>query len=423
MGRSTNHTGLRRAQRRFALLLSVGLLALANGCASLNSAREQFYKGEYAKADEELTKAKDKSHDQVLVLMERGTVRQAAGNYDGSANDYIRAAERAKELATYSVSEGAASLVVNDNVQEFRGTPFERTMLHNFTALDHLAVGNWEHAAVESRKIIDSLTTEEKGDFPEDAFSRYVAGFGLEMISDRSNAELQYRLANDLAPLALIDEANGRLQPAPDTAQTNNTAVAFSKGAAAPNPWPKDQWPNELVCFVLLGRSPTGREVWGEYWSPGIGLYAEIYHNGQLLGRSYDLTDTASLAFATMEKLALIKAAKTASRVAIKEGIAQGLDSSAGDGWGDLARIILIGLLEQPDVRRWETLPRWCQVARVPCPADLSAFEVVVKNEYGATVQTYQVDYPIQKNGRTYVAIFRNLPVPPLPRLFQADGP
>jgi len=394
------------------ILSAIGLL-MVTGCAtSLTTARDSFYKGNYTLAEAELSKAKEKDKDQVLILMERGTVRQAAGQYEASSQDFITAAERAKQLATYSVSEGTASMVINDNVQEFRGTPFERTMLHDFTALDHLAMGHWDNAAVESRKIIESLTEEEKGNFPEDAFSRYVAGFGLEMIADYSNAELQYRLANELVPNIFIDPHNGRIETAPENTDTNSTTTAFSEDTTAPNLWPTNQWPTELVCFVLIGRSPTGQEVWNGYFPSLSPMHADIYHDGQYLGRSYDLTDTASLALETMEKLALLKAAKTASRLLVKEGIAQGLDSSCGDGWGDLARIILIGLLENPDTRRWETLPRWCQVARVPCPPDLTSFELIIKNEYGTPIKTMQIDSPIQKNGKTYVAICRDLPSP-----------
>ena len=43
---------------------------------------------------------------------------------------------------------------------------------------------------------------------------------------------------------------------------------------------------------------------------------------------------TAVLASATADRMAALKAAKTATRVVVKESIAQGLDEAAGDGWG-----------------------------------------------------------------------------------------
>ena len=82
----------------------------------------------------------------------------------------------------------------------------ERTLLHAFTAKNHLAQANFENAAVEARRIIESLTPEKKGDYPDDAYSRYMAGFCLEMMDDRSNAELEYRKA---------DSVSTRLWPGP----------------------------------------------------------------------------------------------------------------------------------------------------------------------------------------------------------------
>jgi hypothetical protein len=395
------------------ILAGVLVMACSTGCSTpMAAARTDFYRGQYNRALDALDEAHVENKDSVLFLMERGTIRQAAGNYQRSSTDFIAAADRLQELETYSVSKGAASLIVNDNVQSFIGTPFERTMLHDFTALNHLAVGNWENAAVESRRIIHSLSDEAKGDYPDDAFSRYVAGFGLEMIDDPSNAALQYRLAQSLAPGLIINENTGRIHYAPASQRSNEYASAIHS-APEPDLWPDADTATELVCFILLGRSPTGREVWHSNWQPGPPLHAEIRHKGQRLGRSYNLTDTAELAFETMEKQAMVKAAKTATRMALKEGLAQAVDSEYGDGWGDLVRIIFIGLLEQPDVRRWETLPRWLQVARVPCPEDLQSFEVIVQNQYGTPLRTIHVDYPVHRHRNTIVSLCRDLPVQP----------
>ena len=47
----------------------------------------------------------------------------------------------------------------------------------------------WDDAAVEGRNIIQHLS-DRKG-FPDDPFSRYIAGLSLELIGDHSNAALQ----------------------------------------------------------------------------------------------------------------------------------------------------------------------------------------------------------------------------------------
>ena len=106
---------------------------LLSGCATapLEAARDHFRRGRLAEAETALLTdtAVQAEKDRVLVLMERGTVRQAAGRYGESSRDWIAAAAEAEKLETYSVSKGAASLVVNDSVQAFRGAPYERTLL------------------------------------------------------------------------------------------------------------------------------------------------------------------------------------------------------------------------------------------------------------------------------------------------------
>ncbi len=381
----------------FAILAAI----LVSGCAtpSLDAARHQFYQGQFAQAAQRLDKAKAPETDRVLVLMERGMIRQAQGDFEGSSKDFIAAADLLERLEIYSVSKGAASLVVNDMTQDFRGTPYERTLLHVFTAINHISLGRWDDAAVEARRIIKSLDPSKRGDFPEDAFSRYMAGFCLEMIGDDSNAALQYRLANKLLSGIVINPATGHILT---NIPTNALDDAYSVPGDAP-------WDRELICFVFLGRSPTGRDVWNANWSPGFPMYAEIVHEGKTLGRSYNLSDTAELAFTTAQMEAVRNAAKTVGRVVLKEAIAGAVASSTdSDALGELVRLILIGLLEQPDLRRWETLPRWLQVARVPAPKELEAFDVVIKNAAGRSVGTQHVTRVIQNGRRIFVAVSRD---------------
>ena len=396
------NTGLCRAAG--ALALSVVLLS---GCstASLESARYNFYAGRLQEADNKLESGKVPEKNKVLFLMERGTIRQALGQYEESSRDYIDASDQLDIFETYSVSKGAASWVVNDTVQDFKGTPFERTLLHAFTAKNHLARADWDNAAVEARRIIRTLIPEGRRDYPDDPYSRYMAGFCLEMIDDDSNASLQYRKASELLPDLVISEATGHLFPAPTNAPVGTTA----RDKAPPSG--DKVWGHELVCFVGIGRSPRETDTWDEQWKAGSPMYAEIYHNDKLLGRSYNLADTVEMAFTTEQIEAVRKAVKTVGRVVLKEVIAESVEHSTNEDVGDLVRFVLIGLLEQPDVRRWETLPRWLQVARVPCPPGIQEYDVVFKNAYGGVMSRKHVTGPIARRRNTYVSFCRDLPV------------
>ena len=388
--------------RPVALVVFAALIQCGCATPALDSARHNFYAGKYDKANETLDEAGVPAKDKVLFLMERGTVRLASGKYETSARDYIDASDELEKLETYSVSKGAASWVANDTVEDFRGTPYERTLLHAFTAKDHLATANWDDAAVEARRIIKSLDSKVRGDYPEDAYSRYMAGFCLEMIDDDSNAALQYRRASALLSGTRVDENTGHLLPVP--ASTN-----AADASAQPETSSEKPWPHELVCFVLLGRSARATDVWRENWQPGQPMYAEIVHQGKVLGRSYNLADTVELAFTTDQIEAVRKMIKTVGRVMVKEAIADSIERNNNELLGELVRFVLIGLMERPDLRRWETLPRWLQVARLPCPPDLGSFDVVLKTFNGVTVRTIHVDKPITRRRNTFVSFCRDI--------------
>jgi hypothetical protein len=334
--------------------------------------------------------------DGVLFLMERGMMRQCAGDYEGSIEDFVRAAQLIEDLETYSVSKGGASMVINDSVQSYRGRPYERALLHAFAAQSHMALGHWNDSAVEARRILESLNPERRGKHPDVAYSRYVAGFCLALTDDPSNAEIQYRLASELVPGVELETRSGRFLAADPAA-----------------PKPGEPWSNELVCFVAMGRAqPDWAYNAGPEGFEQPSAYAEFFHQGRYLGRSYTLNDTAALAAAAERADAARRATKTGARIALKEGIARAVEHNTdGNGWGDLTRLILIGLLEQPDTRSWGTLPRWLQVARVPCPPDLKEYDVVFKNAAGHTTMSASVTGPIQKHRNMYVSMCRDLRV------------
>lgn len=374
--------------------LAVFLGFVLAGCVTdkVDTARDAFYRGRFSVAEQNLADLPEDGKDSVMYLMERGMVRQARRNYRDSTLDWRKAADRINYLFTRSASKTAASFVVNDKTMDFRGAPFERTMVHAFLAKNSLVQGRWEDAGVAARNIIKDV--EDLGGFPDSAYCRYIAGLALELMYDPSNASLQYRYAsNILTNMGLmVNDKNGRIFPA---------------GASARETDRRSSDRAELVCFVLIGRSPTGASsVNGAFVPPGV-PYAEIMANGRTLGRSYSLSCCAQLIQATKDKVAALQLAKDVSRIVVKETISHQLKKE-NEALGALAEILLFAL-ESPDDRRWETLPMWFEVARVPCPADLSSFEVVFKNANGAPTRTVTVT-EMARRDRIFVSFCRDLP-------------
>ena len=399
---------------------------LLTGCSTpLGAARQNFYAGRLPQAEASLTNVVPRPKDKVLYLMERGTIRQQRGEFTESSKDYIEASEEIDRLWTISASKGTASFVINDNVQDYRGAPYERTLLEVFNAQNFLAQGDWDNAAVGARRAIRSLEPDRRGDYPEDAYSRYLAGFCLEMIDDDSNAALQYRKANALTKTATVNPLTGRLSYKPPPVATNTTKNAEASLMPPNQPMAKEVTPAgsnsaELVCFILSGRTPPADADPALVEALSFPLRAEIRHHDQVLGHGYMLTDTGELARKTAEKDALRQALKTGARIAIKAALALWAEQHK-DGLG-LPVFLLLMALEDPDVRRWETLPQYLQVARVPCPPNLKDFDVVLKTSGGTTVRTLHVTKPIQRRRNTFIAIIRDL-ASTLPYGVQDDTP
>ena len=377
--------------RALALILVAAGLC---GCAStqLSSARKDFYEGDLASATTTLQEAPSADTDQVLLLMERGMVKQASGRYKASAADWLEAVETIERLDKVSVSRQTASFVTSDRVKTFRGLPYERTLLHAFSALNYFAMALWDDAAVEARNVIDRL--ENLNGFPDDAYSRYLAAFCLELVGNPDGARRQYEAADSLTATLAIT-STGAIIPSTEGKATDAQNRARSEGP-------------ELLCFVSIGRGPDGHgRVRGQgRWGPTP--FVEVYANDKLLGRSYALGNTAMLHDRTQKKLAALRAAKDVSRVIIKESLAASV-SDDHPALGMLLWIAMFAFEGQPE-RRWETLPLSLQVARVKCPDDLRRIKLVYRGRNGSIQDQEIFSTPLTRRRNTFVTFARSSP-------------
>ena len=368
---------------RFACLLLLAAGAVGCTSAKLASARRNFYDGDLQAAEAALQELPEDEGNRVLYLMERGTIRQARTEWQRSSLDYLDAVSKAEQLDYYSVSQGTASFVVNDRVKAYRGAPYERTLLHAFAAKDFLAMGLWDDAGVEARNIVDRL--ENLDGFPDDPYSRYVAAVSFELMGSYESAAFQYRQLAGRVTSPEIDPESGRFKGAADGATRN-----------------------ELICFVLIGRAPTESGTYSQRRRWGPSPYPEIYAGDRRLGRSHTFVTTQDLLAATEKRLATMKVVKTASRVVIKDTLANAV-ARENELLGGILWMLLFAA-ERPDTRRWETLPAWLQVARVPCPAELNSYRVVFRSSAGVKLGEKTVQVPLQRRGNVYVSFVRDFP-------------
>lgn len=374
--RMVNATHLQTRIRRTARwLLAAMALGLVSGCATvpLDTALRHFHQGALDVADNDLASLKD-GPDAVRQLMERGMIRHLRHDYAGSTADWARAIKLEEALETHSLSKAGGSLLINDSVLAYRGAPFERTYLHVFQSRNYLARGLWEDAGVEARNII--RLQERLNGFPDDAYSRYLAGLCLTLAGDDNSAFLQYQTASSLVSGIGINPATGQ----------------FLTSAPATNRLPRSEHDCELVCLVDLDRSDG----------------ADIYIGNRWLGSAHILSDTSALAARSREIAAARKMAKAAARIALKETLAA-IVAAHNQDLGDAVRVLLFSM-ETPDERSWRTLPRQLAVARVPCPPDLQSFDVVFREAYGIRSRRTTITAPLVRQGHVFVSFCRDYP-------------
>jgi hypothetical protein len=205
---------LSAASRRRGALAGALLLVLAacGGCATYSAKmadlRPELVRGDFEGALATIEKETG-SKDQLLYFLERGMVLHYADRWRES-NEAFAAAERlSDDLYTKSISEGALSLVSNDNAISYRARPFELAMVPYYKALNYIALGERNEAQVEARRsslqqakyvdaTLDGLRKQDRGELERvrsNAFMLYTSGMLYDWDGELNDAFIAYRNA------------------------------------------------------------------------------------------------------------------------------------------------------------------------------------------------------------------------------------
>jgi len=93
------------------------------------------------------------NNNAVSLYLDKGFLEHYAGDYQASATSLQYAERLIEEAYTKSITEAAASFILNDNTKEYAGEDFEDIYLSVFNALNYYNLGNIEGALVEVRKL------------------------------------------------------------------------------------------------------------------------------------------------------------------------------------------------------------------------------------------------------------------------------
>ena len=136
--------------------------------------------------------------DELLRLMHRGLLLHYAGRYEESNEVLQRAEAIIDDRYTKSVSLALLSIVTSDRALAWLPSETERLMVNYYGALNYLALGDPEGAAVEARRLSRLLQLGDDEEYETDELVmrevlRYFAGSVFEASGNRNDAAVSYR--------------------------------------------------------------------------------------------------------------------------------------------------------------------------------------------------------------------------------------
>ena len=201
---------------------------------------------DFAIAD--LEKNNSSENKDILYYLEKGELLRMKGSYELSRDQWLVADARVREWEDQAKTNPAkllgniGSVLVNDTTRTYEGRDFEKVFVNVNLALDHIAIGTWDDARVEIKKMHEreaiiadfrskelesaKSTASSKGlkvtqfkelnGYPvetltdpavirlknsyESAFANYLAGFVYEALGEVSLAAPGYRKAAEMVP-------------------------------------------------------------------------------------------------------------------------------------------------------------------------------------------------------------------------------
>ncbi|MBN2282551.1 MAG: hypothetical protein JXO48_01535 [Deltaproteobacteria bacterium] len=194
--------------KRFRPFVVCSVCLLFISCAASSQyhiqANQYIQQGDYSQALEVIEQSRDDfgERDRVIYCLEKGIIEHYAGRYDESNRYLAQAEELMEKLYTQSVSQHAASFLINDNVISYQGEDFENAMTNVFMALNYSFLGRFEDALVEARKVDSKLHVinsrygeKEKNVYRDDAFIRFIMGVLYEAGGEVNDAYISFKKA------------------------------------------------------------------------------------------------------------------------------------------------------------------------------------------------------------------------------------
>ncbi|MDR1229111.1 MAG: hypothetical protein LBK55_08890 [Azoarcus sp.] len=359
----------------------------------------------------------------ILYFFEKGELLRLDNEYERSRDTWLQADEVVRIWEDeYRVNPGKVvgeigAYLVSDRVRRYDGQDYEKVFLSTKLMLDHVMLGNDEHARIEMKKtferekLIESFREQEyerireegnkrsisfsiddlaKNGYPVDkldssdvralkngyqnAFAHYLSGYFFEMKGEYSLAAPGYRNALELRPDSrLIREKTGKLGGKPGPGKADVLFVVESGFAPAlrsitiplPIPFNKEVIVTPLSFPVITADARA-------FVPPSLNV------GGRVLPVE-TLVNVDALARRQLKDMLPGIIGRTAVRAAVKS-VLQYQAKKKGNALAGLGATVATVATEQADERSWRTLPARLSVARAILPTGEQEIEFRTHN-------------------------------------------
>lgn len=355
----------------------------------------------------------------ILYYFEKGELLSLKTDYEGSrdswlmADEIVRTWEDEYRTNPTKLLGDIGAFLVSDRVRRYDGQDYEKVFLSAKLALDHILLGNFDHARVEMKKtverekLIESFREKEyeklqeeqkqKGvktdtkdlsahgypldelDVPEvrrlkngyqNAFAHYLAGYFFEVTGEPSMAEPGYRNALALQPNSkLIKEKLGRTGSR--RAGPGETDVLFVVESGFAPAWKSVTIPLPIPVNGRFVATPLSFPI---VKSEGKGYMPNAL---RINGKDYPvetLVDVDAMARRQLRDQLPGIMGRTVVRAVAKSALQYQAQKKGGAVAGIITGIASV-VTEQADERAWRTLPERLAVARAVLPRGSAALE------------------------------------------------
>lgn len=132
---------------------------------------------------------------QFLYYTDIGMLFHYNQQFDSSTAYLERASQIYSDLFTKSITNEAASFMINDNVRPYRSKPYEVLLLHQTMMINYMAMGKFDEALVETRRgdlLGQQWEAQEKSitAFTTDGLFQYLSAAAYDKEGQRDDAAI-----------------------------------------------------------------------------------------------------------------------------------------------------------------------------------------------------------------------------------------